>query len=100
MARLAVRLLPECVVGVLLFGRFRGWLIPMAAHSRRGAGSRLSCTPSSEWAPGGLGADSARLSLPSMLMVRGAFPDRVIVALGYTVMGMGMVAALVMTGLT
>lgn len=40
------------------------------------------------------------LSLPSMLMVRGAFLCRVIVATGFAVMGMGMVGALIMTALS
>lgn len=122
--RLAVRLLPEYAVVVLLLGGFRGWLFPegsvlaswgvLAAILLAVVGT-LFVIPTAAEIPiigalmaagvgmGPLGAlvlTLPALSLPSMLMVRGAFPGRVIVAMGLAVMAMGLVGALVMTALT
>jgi len=124
LARLAVRLLPEYAVVVLLLGGFRGWLFPdagtlaswgvLAAVLLAVVGT-LFVIPTAAEIPiigalmaagvgmGPLGAlvlTLPALSLPSMLMVRAAFPGRVIVAMGLAVMGMGLVGALAMTALT
>ena len=124
LVRLAVRLLPEYAVVVLLLGGFRGWLFPegsilaswgvLAAILLAIVGT-LFVIPTAAEIPiigalmaagvgmGPLGAlvlTLPALSLPSMLMVRGAFPGRVIVAIGFAVMRMGLVGALVMTALT
>lgn len=122
--RLAVRLLPEYAVVVLLLGGFRGWLFPegstLALWGVPGTVllavvGTLFVIPTAAEIPiigalmaagvgmGPLGAlvlTLPALSLPSMLMVRRAFPGRVIIALGFAIMGMGLVGALVMTVLT
>ena len=122
--RLATRLLPEYAVVVMLLGGFRGWLFPGAgalaswgvpAAVLLAVAGTLFVIPTAAEIPiigalmaagvgmGPLGAlvlTLPALSLPSMLMVRGAFPGRVIVATGFAVMGMGLVGALAMTALT
>lgn len=124
LVRLAVRLLPEYAVVVMLLGGFRGWLFPEAgtlaswglpAAVLLAVVGTLFVIPTAAEIPilgalmaagvgmGPLGAlvlTLPALSLPSMLMVRGAFPGRVIVAMGFAVMGMGLVGALIMTALT
>ncbi|MDQ4503512.1 permease [Sinomonas sp. ASV322] len=120
LARLAVRLLPEYAVVVLLLGGFRGWLFPAAgtlaswgllAAVLLAVVGTLFVIPTAAEIPiiGGLMAAGVgmgplgalvltlpALSLPSMLMVRRAFPGRVIVATGLAVMAMGLVGALAM----
>lgn len=124
LARLAVRLLPEYAVVVMLLGGFRGWLFPeagalaswgVAAAVLLAVAGTLFVIPTAAEIPiigalmaagvgmGPLGAlvlTLPALSLPSMLMVRNAFPGRVIVAVGFAVMGMGLVGALAMSALT
>jgi uncharacterized membrane protein YraQ (UPF0718 family) len=124
LVRLAVRLLPEYAVVVLLLGGFRCWLFPegstlaswgvLAAVLLAVVGT-LFVIPTAAEIPiigalmaagvgmGPLGAlvlTLPALSLPSMLMVRGAFPGRIIVATGFAVMGMGLVGSIIMTVMT
>lgn len=124
LVRLAVRLLPEYAVVVMLLGGFRGWLFPagstlaawgwLAAVLLAVVGT-LFVIPTAAEIPiigalmaagvgmvplGALVLTLPALSLPSMLMVRGAFPGRVIVAVGFAVMGLGVTGALAMAALT
>lgn len=120
LVRLAVRLLPEYAVVLMLLGGFRGWLFPeagtlaswgVAAAVLLAVAGTLFVIPTAAEIPiigalmaagvgmGPLGAlvlTLPALSLPSMLMVRGAFPGRVIVATGLAVMAMGLVGAVAM----
>ena len=124
LARLSVRLLPEYAVVVMLLGAFRGWLFPEAgtlaswgvlAAVLLAVVGTLFVIPTAAEIPiigalmaagvgmvplGALVLTLPALSLPSMLMVRGAFPGRVIAVTGAAVMGLGLVGAVAMAALT
>ncbi|MFB0838056.1 MULTISPECIES: permease [unclassified Arthrobacter] len=124
LVRLSVRLLPEYAVVVMLLGAFRGWLFPEAgtlaswgvlAAVLLAVVGTLFVIPTAAEIPiiGALMAAGVgmvplaalvltlpALSLPSMLMVRGAFPGRVIAATGAAVMGLGLAGAVAMAALT
>lgn len=117
LGRLSVRLLPEYLVVVLLLGGLRGWLFPvgdglaawgLAAVVLFAVVGTLFMIPTAGEIPiiqglmaAGVGAGPLgaliltlpALSLPSLLMIRRAFPARVIVATGLAVVAMGLVGA-------
>ena len=123
LARLSVRLLPEYAVVVMVLGAFRGWLFPEAgtlaswgvlAAVLLAVVGTLFVIPTAAEIPiigalmaagvgmvplGALVLTLPALSLPSMLMVRGAFPGRVIAATAAAVMGLGLVGAAAMAAL-
>jgi uncharacterized membrane protein YraQ (UPF0718 family) len=124
LGRLSIRLLPEYLVVVLLLGGLRGWLFPVGG-ALAGWGlvavvlfavvGTLFVIPTAGEIPiiqgllaAGVGAGPVgaliltlpALSLPSMLMVRRAFPPRVIVATGLAVASMGLVGAGLLVALT
>jgi uncharacterized protein len=117
LGRLSIRLLPEYLVVVLLLGGLRGWLFPVG-HGLAAWGlvavvlfavvGTLFVIPTAGEIPiiqgllaasvgagpvGALVLTLPALSLPSMLMVRRAFPARVIVATGLAVAALGMAGA-------
>lgn len=113
--RLSAILLPEYLIVVLLLGGFRGWLFPAGAAEWGlvavvlfAVVGTLFVIPTAGEIPiiqglaiagVGLGPVGAliltlpALSLPSMLMIRRAFPGRVILATGLSVAVMGLVGA-------
>jgi uncharacterized membrane protein YraQ (UPF0718 family) len=113
--RLSAILLPEYLIVVLLLGGFRGWLFPAGAADWGllavllfAVVGTLFVIPTAGEIPiiqglaiagVGLGPVGAliltlpALSLPSMLMIRRAFPGRVIVAIGLSVFVMGLIGA-------
>jgi uncharacterized membrane protein YraQ (UPF0718 family) len=124
LGRLSVRLLPEYLVVVLALGGLRGWLFPVG-HGLAGWGvlavivlaviGTLFVIPTAGEIPiiqgllsAGVGWGAAgaliltlpALSLPSMLMVRRAFPARIIVAVGLSVAALGVLGAGLLVGLT
>ena len=124
LARLSARLLPEYLVVVLVLGGLRGWLFPVG-HGLATQGllavvvfavvGTLFVIPTAGEipiiqgllaagaAPGAAGAlilTLPALSLPSMLMVRRAFPPRVVLATGLSVAALGMAGAALLVALT
>lgn len=124
LGRLSVMLLPEYLVVVLLLGGLRGWLFPVG-HGVAEWGllavllfavvGTLFMIPTAGEIPiiqgllaagvgfgpvGALVLTLPALSLPSMLMVRRAFPPAVIVATGVCVAAMGLVGAALLVVLT
>jgi uncharacterized protein len=117
LGRLSVRLLPEYLVVVLLLGALRGWLFPtgdglaalgLVAVVLFAVAGTLFVIPTAGEIPiiqglmaAGVGAGPLgaliltlpALSLPSMLMIRRAFPARVIVATAVAVVAMGLAGA-------
>jgi uncharacterized membrane protein YraQ (UPF0718 family) len=124
LGRLSIRLLPEYLVIVLLLGGFRGWLFPasgdvaawgLAAVLLFAVIGTLFMIPTAGEIPiiqgllaagvgfgpvGALILTLPALSLPSMIMIRRAFPARVIVAIGLSVVAMGLAGAALLVGLT
>ncbi len=124
LGRLSIRLLPEYLVVVLLLGGLRGWLFPvdgalaawgLVAVVLFAVVGTLFVIPTAGEIPiiqgllaAGVGAGPVgaliltlpALSLPSMLMIRRAFPARVIVATGLAVTAMGLVGAGLLVVLT
>jgi uncharacterized membrane protein YraQ (UPF0718 family) len=115
LARLSAVLLPEYLIVVLLLGGLRGWLFPAGAADWGvlavllfAVVGTLFVIPTAGEIPiiqglaiagVGLGPAGAliltlpALSLPSMLMIRRAFPARVIAATGISVAALGLVGA-------
>jgi uncharacterized protein len=117
LGRLSIWLLPEYLVVVLLLGGLRGWLFPAGDGLARwglvavllfAVVGTLFMIPTAGEIPiiqgllaagvgvgpvGALVLTLPALSLPSMLMVRRAFPTRVIVASGLVVAAMGVLGA-------
>jgi uncharacterized membrane protein YraQ (UPF0718 family) len=124
LARMSTRLLPEYLVVVLLLGGLRGWLFPagdglaawgLVAVVLFAVVGTLFMIPTAGEIPiiqglmaAGVGAGPVgalvltlpALSLPSMLMVRRAFPTRVIVASGGAVTALGLLGAGLLVMLT
>jgi len=124
LGRLSIRLLPEYLVVVLLLGGLRGWLFPVGGDAVAwgvvavvlfAAVGTLFMIPTAGEIPiiqgllavgVGLGPVGAliitlpAISLPSMIMVRRAFPARVIVATGLAVAVTGLAGAGLMVMLT